>query len=166
MPKRVALLSALVALGVAAPAAAQQKVADLGDILAASDQCISATGASGVSSKLMEQGGWKLGSVSAKGKAVDMPLRIYGKADNNALIMAQNEASSKDRVCIVLGRISSPQAYAPAAAAMTKKYGKPIKRNGNSVIWRFKNKIIQLDATGSPKKAAMRIAIIEASGGK
>ena len=164
MLKRFALPAVAAAAALAVPASAQLKPASEAHITAATAQCLAATTAEGIDTDIIESAGWEAATASKDGKAIAMPLGIYGASGNDAMIMTGPKGEAANKVCIVMARMGKLKEYDALASAMSARYGKPLKVEGGKRIWSADGKIIQMDASGSRDKPSVRIATMAVSG--
>ena len=111
---KIALGFGVIAL--AAPAGAELGPSTPEAIAGAVSDCWAAVGPSVDETKL-QQLGWKVGTWSSPdGKAEATPLRVYGKAGSNVLLMLTDDAQMP--LCTVLSAVAKPDDINLAAGAI------------------------------------------------
>jgi hypothetical protein len=166
--KRFAKLLALAWLGALAPAAAAQTDAltpvEPQVVAQAAKSCATALSPAGVDVKRLLADGWSEGKVTTKGKEVTSPVRFFGRA--GAMLLLQSAPPKPSENCVVMARIASIGRYKQVAeATRVALSGRPVKSDKGSIVWLIQGgKAAQMDPTGSAKKPAIRLVVIQLSG--
>ena len=150
---------ALGALALSAGAMAAMPEASPASAVTAAADCAAAAGPGTIDSTAIEQRGWKLASMSAKGKAIETPLMIYGKPAGGALIMLSRDTTSP-QACIITGGLENADGFGAVADAFAGEF-EPAGSKGDDRYFRIGKAIAILSPTGTAKEPAFRVAIME-----
>ncbi len=135
-----------------------QKVATASDIGVAIGACIAATGPAGVDEARLGEAGFARGEIEAKGKTIETGLGFFGKANSAAIIITMAEPNP---VCTVTARIPSVERFPATVEGLSRALqSKPIQQNGNEFTWRRGRTLVQLAATGTREKPAIRTVVM------
>ncbi|NJC34452.1 hypothetical protein GGR88_001966 [Sphingomonas jejuensis] len=156
---RFILSAGLATVAAVAPAAAQLSVAAPADVLAATRSCIAASGNGAVDGARLEADGWRRGTASSDGQAVETPLSFYGRPNGNVVLMTGPGAAGQPQVCLVTARVADVRGRGAVQAALTGAFGDPIQSAPDGILWRAPSHIVQLAATGSDAQPAVRVAV-------
>jgi hypothetical protein len=155
-------LTAIAAVALAAPASAELGPSPSSAIAGAVSDCWSVAGTS-IDEARLQQLGWKAGTMSSPdGKPVATPLRFYGKAGSNVMLMLMNQPGMTG--CTVLSRVTRLEDVNSAAGAIQKSLlalNPEIKttRSGQSIVFIALPRIAMLDATGTKAKPNVRVVV-------
>ena len=155
MLKRVAASAALVAL-VVAPANAEMRVAELGEVYESYNDCFAVTESGALAPDALVAKGWQRASMSdSKGKAIgDGPI-IFGNPERAPIIMLS--ALEGDGVCVVIARIKNSKAFDQFKSAWGDQLPKPDK-NGQITFF-AEGRAVQMAPTGSKQKPRLRLVV-------
>ena len=162
MAKAASLALALLTLSAAAasaqtpnpPAAIVEAVAD----------CWEATGPAAIDTAKLTAKGWALGGLKDKdGKAVDTPLRFYGKKDSTITVMVLPTGESP--ACSVSSRVGAIADYKPLMDQLLNrlKLLEPALKTGragtNGAAFLGGGRIALIEPTGTQTEPAARIVV-------
>ena len=168
--KRFARPLALACLGAVGSAAAAQtdglSPVEPEVVAQAAKSCAAALSPAGVDEKRLLADGWSQGKLTAKGKEVASPVRFYGRGD--AMLLLQGTPPKPAENSVVMARIASIGRYKQVAeATQVALSGRPVKSDKGSIVWLIEgSKAAQMDPTGSAKKPAIRLVVVQLSGKK
>ena len=152
-------LITLAALLGATQASAQMKVAQPQDIVEAVASCMAATSAGSIDAAQLAADGWTPATMSAEGRPVDSPLRIFGRKQSAAIIMT---STSADVVCIATARIATPARFADVERALsTRLGGQIVERKSGETMFFTGGKVVSIMLTGKPRTPAVRIGVMQ-----
>jgi len=159
--KVFASVLALAASSVAdAQAPSGLKPAKVGEVVAATHACLRATQADRVDEALLRADRWETATFSANGKAVDTPLRIYGRKTGHAMIMVVGKGELR-KMCTVMARVPQVGDLREAGTALATSLGKrPAQVKDGGATWFVEDKLINLQATGSREKPSLRVSVM------
>jgi len=159
--KVFASLLALAASSVAdAQAPSGLKPAKVGEVVTATQACLRATQADRVDEALLRADGWEAATFSANGKAVDTPLRIYGRKTGHAIIMLVREGEPR-KMYTIMARVQQVDDLREAGTALTASLGKRLAQvKDGGTTWFVEDKLINLQATGSREKPSLRVSVM------
>lgn len=152
----IALAAALVLAPAAAPARPAAAPADVVDAVRA---CVAATSPAGVDEARLTAAGFQPGAATAGGRAVETPLRFFGRPAGRALILVGPGRSGGDRLCTATAPVATGAGRNDVATALTRAYGRPVE-TGRNVVWRTDRHLIALDATGTDAQPAVRVGVV------
>jgi hypothetical protein len=125
--------------------------------------CWAAVGRNGVDRNLLGQRGWRAGSITAPGgKRVDTPLKVYGKAGSNVVLMLLDNVASP--ACTVTARVGTASDISLAARAVQRQLTSAdpqVKtvRSGQSIVFLALPRIAMFDATGTKAQPSIRAVV-------
>jgi len=151
---------------VAAPAQRPGGVqpAAAGDIAAAVTDCWNAVGTGAVDRAKLEAAGWKAATATeSKGKALAMPIALYGKAGSNALIMLASPTPAQS-ICSVMASVQSPPDIGKAIGMIQRALlaldpQMKTARSGTGIAFLALPKLAMADLTGTKEKPGLRIVV-------
>jgi hypothetical protein len=136
------------------------KPAKVGEVVAATQACLRATQADRVDEALLRADGWETATISADGKAVDTPLRIYGRKTGHVIIMLMGKGEPR-KLCTVMARVPQIGDLTEAGTALAASFGKrPAQVKDGGATWFVEDKLISLQATGSREKPSLRVSVM------
>ena len=154
-------LAGLAALLAATPASAQIKVAQPQDIVEAVASCMAATSPGSIDAAQLAADGWASAPLTAKGQAVDTPLRFFGRKQSAAIIMTTS-GTGADGVCIATARIATMARFADVQRAITGRFGgQVVERNPGETMVFAGGKVLSLALTGKSRTPAVRIGVMQ-----
>jgi hypothetical protein len=135
-------------------------------IAASAASCAAALSPSGVDEPRLVADGWQEGSVNSGGKAVATPLRFFGRGNTVLLLMREEKPASPN--CVIMARMKSVRDFPAILQATGAALGGKLAGTGNgSAMWLLSGgKAAQIQATGSRSKPAVRVVVVQTSGGK
>ncbi len=159
------LFAMLAIVSLSGAASAQMKPNAPEAIASAAADCWSASSAPTVDEARLRQLGWAAGSVqSPKGKAVDTPLRIYGKGGSSVVMMILNTPGMAS--CSVVSRVAKPTDIGATAQLLFTKLKAidPAVRGGKGagngqILYLSLPRVAELSATGTRERPGTRIVV-------
>ena len=155
------------ALVLPASASAQQaglQPASASDIASAVSGCWIAVGPTGVDAAKLEASGWKAATATdPQGKAIALPMGIYGKSGANAMLMVAGDRTSKS-MCAVVAKLRSHEeinAALPVIKQALVAVDPKVKaaRDGGGVVFIDLPRLAMLNATGTKEQPGMRVVV-------
>jgi len=157
---------AVASVSVAAPAQRPGGLqsAAAGDIAAAVTDCWNAVRIGAVDREKLEAVGWKVATASdGKGKALAMPIALYGKSGSNALIMLPGPTPAIS-ICSVMASVQSPPDIGKAIGTIQRALialDPQVKtaRSGTGIAFLALPRVAMADVTGTKEKPGLRIVV-------
>ncbi len=154
------LAAFLAGLAFAVPANAELRPSTPDAIASAVADCWAAIGPKFVDQAVLQQRGWRAGTISNAGGSAAQAPKIFGKNGSDALVMLMGTADKP--MCSVAARVESIEAVSKAAQAVQKTLvaGDPqviTSRSGKSVVFLSLPRLATFDSTGTKDKPAVRI---------
>jgi len=153
--KRIAA-PAFVAILAVAPANAQMRVAELGDVYESYNDCFAVTETGSIDPAALAAAGWQRAAVSndGGGEIEDGPI-IFGHLERAPIIMLS--ALEGEGACIVIARIKDLKAIDQFKSAWGGKLPKPNK--DVEISFFAEGRAVQMATTGSRKEPSLRLAV-------
>ncbi len=155
MLERVATAAAIATLAVA-PANAQMRVAELGEVYQSYNDCFAVTDTGSLNPDALSAAGWQRATMSdGKGKPIEDSPLIFGHPERAPLVLLS--ALEGQGACIVVARIENLKAYDQFKSAWGGKLPKPNKDGEISFI--AQGRAVLMAPTGSRKEPRLRLAV-------
>ena len=164
MPLRIVVALSLAA-GLVAPAAAQLQPNSPEAIASAAVDCWTSTGSTSVDETRLRELGWAAGTMrSPDGKAVESPLRIYGKPGSSVMLTILD--SPKLTGCAIISRVAKPTDIEATAQLLFSKLkaNDPAVTGGRGskpgqIMYLSLPRLAELSVTGTMKTLGTRIIV-------
>lgn len=128
-------------------------------IVSAARSCVDSVTPTAVDESRLASDGWRPGKITKDGQEIEASLRFYGRGNDNVLLMIM--AGEGAGGCSLMARIDQVAEYQNVASALAAELGaKPFQSKASEATWLVQRKAVQLSATGTQEKPAVRIAVI------
>jgi hypothetical protein len=119
--------------------------------------CDRATGPQGVDVQVLRSDGWEKGSFGSKDSPVKIELAVYGRAG----VMIFLNLNAKTSACVLAATVGDAKAQTKVLAKMSAAFGDRVSttKDGQQVYRLASGNLAMVAATGTPKKAAVRIGV-------